>query len=101
MTEICKNCTALKRVYFTKLSSVNTQRTNTFQNAFNGCTALELVDFSQATAVPALPGSTPFANTNETFKIVVPDALEATWKTTTGWSAYASHIISVSDYQNM
>lgn len=98
LQEICKNCTALKRVYLTKLSSVNTQRTNAFQNAFNGCTSLELVDFSEATAVPALPGTTPFANTNETFKIVVPDALYSSWITTSGWSTYASHIVKVSEY---
>ena len=65
---------------------------------FNGCTALELVDFSLATAVPAIH-NTFLSNTNRSFKIVVPDALVGSWKTATNWSSYADQIISVSDYQ--
>lgn len=49
--------------------------TYALRNTFNGCSALEEVDFSEATSVPALSNVNCFANTNETYRIVVPDAL--------------------------
>ena len=91
-----KNCTALKTVLLKKLSSVGSSAT--FWDAFNGCTALELVDFSEATAVPTLTDASAFNNTNETFTILVPDALYSTWIAATNWSNYSSHIVKVSDY---
>lgn len=69
-------------------------------NTFNGCTALEVVDFSEATAVPALYNVNAFANTNSTYKIVVPDALYDTWIATTNWSNanIKPHIVKASEY---
>ena len=86
----------MKTVYLNKVSSANSRKS--FDNCFNGCTSLELVDFSEATAVPTLTNVNAFANTNETFKIVVPDALYSTWVAANKWSTFASHIISKSDY---
>jgi len=85
-------------VALTHLSNVSTS--NGLTNAFNGCTALEVVDFSQATAVPALANVNAFSNTNSTYKIVVPDALYATWIATTNWSnaSIKPHIVKASDY---
>ena len=85
----------MKNVYMNKMS---VGYASAWNGTFYGCSALELLDFSEATAVPAIHTST-FTNTNTTFKVVVPDALYATWIEATNWSARASQIISVSDYQ--
>ena len=89
------NCTSLKNVYMNKTS---VGYASAWARTFFGCTALELVDFSEATAIPAI-SNTAFGNTNSTFKIVVPDALYATWIEATNWSTLASQIIKVSEYQ--
>lgn len=94
MSGFATGCTALKKVYLNKLSSVGT---NGLNGAFNGCTALEVVNFSEATAVPEIT-TTTFSNTNSTFQIVVPDALYSTWIAATNWSSLASQIVKVSDY---
>lgn len=82
-------------VYLSKLSSAESTGLG---SAFSGCTHLELVDFSQATAVPALSNISTFSNTNNTFKIVVPDALYNDWIAASNWSTYASQIVKASDY---
>ena len=71
----------MTNVYLTKLSNVG-GTTNTFK----GCTHLELVDFSQATAVPALSNINAFSNTNNYYRIVVPNALYDQWIAATNWS---------------
>lgn len=86
----------MKTVYLSKLSNTGAGGLN---NAFRGgCTQLELVDFSQATAVPSLPNAAVFQDTNDTFKVVVPDALYDQWIVATNWSTYASHIVKASEY---
>lgn len=82
-------------VYLSKLSSAES---NGLGSAFNGCTHLELVDFSQATAVPALSNTSTFSNTNNTYSIVVPDALYSSWIAASNWSSIASHIVKASEY---
>lgn len=91
----------MKKVYLTKLSNAAAVLQNALTNAFNGCTSLELVDFSQATAVPTLANINAFANTNGTYKIVVPDALYNTWIGTARWSdsSIKPHIVKASEYQ--
>lgn len=89
-----EKCTSLKQVYLPKLSST---QSNSLNRCFSGCTSLELVDFHLATAVPAISTIT-FNNTNNTFQIVVPDALYETWIAATNWSAYASQIVKYSEY---
>ena len=66
--------------------------------SFSGCTSLEVVDFSQATAVPTMHNTNTFQNTNNTFKVVVPDSLYSTWIASTNWSNISSQIIRASDY---
>jgi len=92
---ICVGCSSLKRVYLSKLN--NTGLGGRLSFAFDGCTALELVDFHLATAVPAISTNT-FQNTNSTFQIVVPDALYTQWISATNWSALASQIVKWSEY---
>lgn len=90
-------CTALKTVVIPKLSTVGA---NGLNNMLYGCTAIEVVDFSQATAVPTLSNVNTFTNTNNTYQIVVPDALYSTWITSTNWSdsTIVGHIVKASDY---
>lgn len=90
-------CTALKTVVLPKLSTVGA---NGLNNMLYGCTAIEVVDFSQATAVPTLSNVNTFTNTNNTYQIVVPDALYSTWITSTNWSdsTIVGHIVKASDY---
>lgn len=84
----------MKTVDFSKLSAVGTDGLN---GTFNGCTSLEIVLFQSAAAVPTISENT-FANTNDTFKAIVPDALYEDWVAAENWSALSSHITKVSDY---
>ena len=63
-----------------------------------GCSALEVVDFSEATSVPTLHSVNTFQNTNSTFKIVVPDALYDQWIAARNWSSFANQIVKASEY---
>ena len=67
------------------------------ENMFNGCTSLELVDMTGSTGVPELDMGV-FDNTNDTYKVVVPDSLYDTWITTEGWTLISSHIMKKSDW---
>lgn len=88
------SCTQLKTVDFSKLSAVGTDGLN---GTFNGCTSLEIVLFQNSTSIPAITGTT-FANTNDTFKVIVPDALYEDWIATENWSALSGQITPLSDY---
>ena len=65
---------------------------------FNGCNALELVDMTGSTDVPQLENVNNFDDTNDTYKIVVPDSLYDTWIAATNWASIASHIMKQSDW---
>ena len=62
-----------------------------------GCTSLELVDMTGSTDVPWLDPHA-FENTNDTYKIVVPDSLYDTFIAATNWASIASHIMKQSDW---
>lgn len=94
MKDAYSGCTSLKTADFSKLSAVGTDGMG---GTFNGCTALEIVLFQSSTAVPSISENT-FANTNDTFKVIVPDALYEDWIAAENWSALSSHITKVSDY---
>ena len=66
---------------------------------FNGCTSLELVDMTGSTGAPWLD-PTAFKNTNDTYKIVVPDSLYDTWIAATNWSSISTHIMKKSDWNS-
>lgn len=87
-------CTSLKTADLSKLSTVGTDG---MSGTFSGCTSLEIVLFQSSTAVPAISDNT-FANTNDTFKVIVPDALYEDWVAAENWSDIASQITKVSDY---
>ena len=91
-----EGCSSLKTVKLNKLSQTNTE---SLKNCFKDCTSLEVVDMSEATAVPAISSGT-FQNNNNTFKVVVPDALYSTWIKTGNWAhpSIVGHIIKKSDW---
>lgn len=94
MKNAYSGCTSLKTADFSKLSAVGTDG---LDGTFSGCTALEIVLFQNSVAVPAITEST-FANTNDTFKAIVPDALYESWIAAENWSDISSHVTKVSDY---
>ena len=85
-------CTSLKRI------KMNASSGSWGTNMFNGCTSLELVDMTGSTGVPTLSNVNNFANTNDTYKIVVPDSLYDTWIAATNWASIATHIMKKSDW---
>ena len=90
--DMFRNCTALKRI------KMNASSGKWGDNMFNGCTSLELVDMTGSTGVPQLSNVNNFDNTNDTYKIVVPDSLYDTWIAETNWASIASHIMKQSDW---
>ena len=68
--------------------------------AFGYCLSLGTLDFRAATEVPTLDPLV-FNYTNDTYTIVVPDALYNDWIAASNWSSISSHIISASDYANL
>lgn len=94
MKETYSGCTSLKTADFSKLSAVGIDGLN---GTFNGCTSLEIVLFQSATAVPTISENT-FANTNDTYKVIVPDALYEDWIADESWASLSSHVTKVSDY---
>ena len=87
-----QNCTSLKRI------KMNASSGNWGESMFFGCTSLELVDMTGSTGVPQLANVNNFDNTNDTYKIVVPDSLYDTWIAETNWVSIASHIMKQSDW---
>ena len=85
-------CTSLKRI------KMNASYKSWGTNMFNGCTSLELVDMTGSTGVPTLSNVNNFSNTNETYKIVVPDSIYDKWIVATNWASIASHIMKQSDW---
>ena len=85
-------CKSLKRI------KMNASSGSWGTNMFNGCTSLELVDMTGSTRVPTLSNVNNFSNTNDTYKIVVPDSLYNTWIAATNWASIASHIMKQSDW---
>ena len=77
---------------------MNASSGNWGTHMFNGCTSLELVDMTGSTGVPELSDVNNFDNTNDTYKIVVPDSLYDTWITTENWASISSHIMKQSDW---
>ena len=87
-------CTSLKRI------KMNSSSGSWGTYMFTGCTSLELVDMTGSTGVPTLSNVNNFDNTNDTYKIVVPDSLYDTWIAATNWVSIASHIMKQSDWNS-
>lgn len=91
-----KGCTGLKTVDMPKWSH---DTPIAVDGLFYGCTSLQVVNISEATAIPngANVGSM-FAYTNDTYKVIVPDALYEDWIADAYWSNISAHIAKASDY---
>ena len=87
-----RECTALKRI------KMNASSESWGNYMFYSCTSLELVDMTGSTGVPQLENVNNFENTNDTYKIVVPDSLYDTWIAATNWASIASHIMKQTDW---
>ncbi|MFI3265707.1 MAG: leucine-rich repeat protein [Rikenellaceae bacterium] len=105
------NCYNLNKVVFptsmyqlgTGVFQYNASMTNlklhssftTLANGFiNGSEVLAVLDLSTHTSVPTLAGTTAFS-TAESFKILVPSALESSFKAATNWIVFADYIVGV------
>ena len=91
-TRMFYGCTSLKRI------KMNASSGSFGRNMLKDCTSLELVDMTGSTGVPWLENVNNFSNTNDTYKIVVPDSLYNTWIAATNWASIASHIMKQSDW---
>ena len=99
MTDYCyssmfEGCTSLKRI------KMNASSGQWGSYMFSGCTSLELIDMTGSTGVPHLAYTNNFSNTNNTYKIVVPDSLYDTWIAATNWASIATHIMKQSDWNS-
>lgn len=65
---------------------------------FSNCYGLLTLDFRHHTAVPSLSSTNALNNVPSSCKIVVPDELFDSWKTSTNWSSFSSRIIKLSEY---
>lgn len=90
-TGMFQNCTSLKRI------KMNASTGGLSWGMLSGCTSLELVDMTGSTGAPWLDQSV-FSNTNDTYKIVVPDSLYDTWIEANNWASIASHIMKQTDW---
>lgn len=68
-------------------------------SAFSKCYSMIKYDFSKFTTIPTLSSTNVFSDINAICKIVVPDALYSSWKTTTNWSNYADYIYKASEVE--
>lgn len=66
--------------------------------AFYYTSNLVYIDFSEATAIPTLGGSSVFGNAASLSAIIVPDSLYEDWKVASRWSGYANIIVKASEY---
>lgn len=98
-----EGCTSLTGEVVISLNPFASIASNMFSLMFNGCAGLTKVtlDFTLYSSVPTLGnvnavqvfGTTTASDSR--FEIRVPAALEATWKTSSNWSTYASRIVGV------
>lgn len=95
--EMFLGCTSLKYVKLDATTPYSSSSNNLTQ-MFDGCTSLECVDWTGATKVPTLTLTNTFANTNDYFKIVVPDSLYSSWIASAKFSAYVDHIVTKTNW---
>ena len=72
--------------------------TNIGNEAFINCYGMGFYDFSSHTSIPTLANANAFNNMSSNCKIIVPNNLYSSWKSSTNWSTYASKIIKKSDW---
>ena len=86
-----KECNALTTLNLSK----NITRIDS--SAFYNTYSLRVLDFSDYTSIPSNVNAAAFTSINPLLKIIVPDDLYATWKTTSNWSQVANNIVKASE----
>ena len=84
-----RNARCLSQVYVP--ASINTIDVN----AFAGCSAVLIYDFTQHKSVPRLTNINAFTNISADCEIRVPSALYDDWVAATNWATYAANIVGV------
>lgn len=113
MTNAFINCTKLQTVdlsgltttslssTFSGLTALRTVKLNhyrgTMTSTFQNCSNLEVVDFHETTAVPTLSNTNTFSGTNNTYRIIVPNALYDQWIAASNWS-YSSIVTHIEKF---
>ena len=80
-----RNCTSLIGVSFPNITSISTY-------AFQNCSSLEWLSFDDVTEVPTLSNTNAFQGCSSLAAFYFPDALVASAKTSSNWTAYAEII---------
>ena len=62
------------------------------------CSSLRMLDLSRCVSVPSLISGITTTGVPASMKIIVPDSLYSSWCSATNWSALASYIVRLSDY---
>lgn len=84
--------TAFNYAVMLKYIKMSPNITNIPAQTFQDCGSLEIVDFTSNTSIPTLANTNAFNNAKPGFRIVVPQSLYSTWRTSTNWSTYADNI---------
>ena len=86
---------------FSGLTALRTVKLNhyrgTLSYTFQNCANLEWVDFHLTTSVPTLSNTTTFSGTNNTYRIIVPNALYNDWISASNWS-YSSIVTHIEKF---
>ena len=61
-------------------------------DAFDYCTALQFIDFTECNSVPSLQNTNAFSDAPPDIEIRVPAALYDEWIAATNWATYAANI---------
>lgn len=78
-----------------KAISIPSGVTSITANCFYQCYALNLIDFSNHTAVPTLGATSAFNQTPNAMQIKVPSSLYTNWYRATNWASYSSRLRSL------
>jgi hypothetical protein len=78
-----------------KAISIPSGVTSIAANCFYQCYALNLIDFSNHTAVPTLGATSAFNQTPNAMQIKVPSSLYINWCRATNWTNYSSRLRSL------
>lgn len=94
------NCNKLKYISLNKecIGTSAALRAETDGYMFRSCSSLECIIFN-CPQVFQISSSNHFQNTNNTFKIYVPDSLVTNYRTDTYWSSWSSRIFGISQLQ--
>ena len=114
--DIFTGCTGLKTLIFPEGGDLSSLPSNVCYNnyalgpivkipascsliaySFINCYNVLYYDFREHTSIPTASNASFFSGINKLCKIVVPDSLYESWKSSTNWSYYADYIYKASE----